>query len=468
MAIFGRRLAYAALAMTALPAVAVAQQGYPPQNNPYPQAQGQQPYPQGQNPYPQAPQGQPYPQQGAPYPQGGQPYPQGGPPPYPQQGQNNAPPYPPDGPPPAYPPGAPPPGAPPYPQQGQSAPPYPQGAPAAAPAPTSVCGRLEGQLTAIDHGNDPARAERTRRIEDTLNRQQGDLERVQAQWQRLGCQPVTLFSMFSNQSPQCGPLGNRISQIRATIDQTTNDLERSRHNADDDMQRQSVLAALSQNNCGPQYRNAAQQRPKGILETLFGGGDNPDGPLLPGLFDPQTAPSGGGFRTLCVRTCDGYYFPVSYSTSQARFPDDEQTCQKMCPATEAVLYTHRNPGEDVAQAVSSSGRVYKDLPNAFRYRRELVAACSCKQAGQTWAEALGATRDDNLEPGDVVVTEERAKAMAQPRGGDNRGRKPAPAAAADAPPDAAASPQNGAPQTGAPPAGKRPARNVGPTLVPQQ
>lgn len=336
-----------------------------------------------------------------------------------------------------------------------------------------ACGRLEAQLAAIDRGAaDPARAEQTRRIEDTLNRQQGDLDRVQAQWQRFGCQPRTLFSIFADQPAQCGPLGNQINQIRAAIDRTTADLERTRRGAEDDMQRQAVIGALAQNNCGPQYRVAAPPRPKGILETLFGGGDNPDGPLPPGAIDPGQI-AGGGYRTLCVRTCDGYYFPISYSTSQSRFADDEQTCQKLCPAAEAVLYTHRNPGEDVPQAVNSSGRLYKDLANAFRYRRELVASCSCKQPGQTWAEALGTTRDSTIERGDVVVTEERSKAMSQPRGDSGRnsvsrqdsrkpstGNMPLPAPA-DAAPDPAAT-------AAAAGAGKRPVRIVGPTFTPQQ
>ena len=43
---------------------------------------------------------------------------------------------------------------------------------------------------------------------------------------------------------------------------------------------------------------------------------------------------GGTFRTICVRTCDGFYFPISYATSPDRFRDDEQTCQRMCPAAE--------------------------------------------------------------------------------------------------------------------------------------
>jgi hypothetical protein len=356
----------------------------------------------------------------------------------------------------------------PYPQQGV----HPQSsAPAAASSPGPVCGRLEAQLAAIDRGaSDPARVEQTRRIEETLNRQQTDLDRVQAQWQRLGCQPMTLFNIFANQPPQCGPLGNQINQIRAAIDRTQYDLERSRRGGEDD-QRQAVLGALAQNNCGPQYRVATPSRPKGILETLFGGGDNPDGPLPPGAVETQI--SGEGYRTLCVRTCDGYYFPISFSTSQSHFAEDEQTCQRLCPAAEAVLYTHRNPGEDVAQAVSSSGRVYKDIANAFRYRREYVAACSCRQPGQTWAEALGTTRDSTIERGDVVVTEEKSKAMSQPRSDSGSRtsaarqdtRKPAGNMPILAPAEVASDPAATAAAAGA---GKRPVRTVGPTFTPAQ
>ena len=40
-------------------------------------------------------------------------------------------------------------------------------------------------------------------------------------------------------------------------------------------------------------------------------------------------------RTVCVRTCDGAYFPISFATVPARFPDDERTCKALCPAAEA-------------------------------------------------------------------------------------------------------------------------------------
>jgi hypothetical protein len=351
-----------------------------------------------------------------------------------------------------------------YPQPAPQAYPQPVPAPPAGAIANPVCGRLEGQLAAIDRGAgaDPARAEQTRRIEETLSRQQADLDRTQAQWQRLGCQTPSLFSIFANQSPQCGPLNNQIGQMRAGIDRTMAELQRSRHGADDEMQRQAVIGALAQNNCGPQYAAAAPQR--GFFETLFGGLANPGGAVPPA--EPQL---GSGYRTLCVRSCDGYYFPISFATSPARFAEDEQACQRLCPAAEASLYTHRNPGEDVAQAVSSSGRVYRDLPNAFRYRREFVASCSCRQAGQSWAEALGQTKDSTVERGDIVVTEERAKALSQPRPENPNRSAPRPDArkpTANMPP---AAPSDAAdPAAPAAEPGKRTVRTVGPTFIPAQ
>jgi hypothetical protein len=337
-----------------------------------------------------------------------------------------------------------------------------------------VCVRLEGQLASIDRaGADPARAEQARRIDESLSKQQSDLDRVQSQYQRLGCQPTTLFSIFVTQAPQCGALNGQIQQMRGNIDRTLADLQRTRRGGDDDMQRQAVIGALAQNNCGAQYRAAAAAVPqqRGFFETLFGGPNTNIAPPPPGDY-PQVG--AGGYRTLCVRTCDGYYFPISNSTSSTRFAEDEQTCQKLCPAAEAVLYSHRNPGEDVAQAVANNGRTYKDMPNAFRYRREFVATCGCRLPGQSWADALGQIKDSTVERGDIVVTEEKSKAMNQPRGNDPPGRTPAAPARPDTRRAAPATPVPSVPPAAAaqadPPPdsdqAKRSVRAVGPTFIP--
>jgi hypothetical protein len=285
----------------------------------------------------------------------------------------------------------------------------------ATPAPNAggrnpVCLRLESQLALIDRGPsaDPAKADQVKRMEDAAGKQQAELDRLGQQSQRLGCSGGGFFSLFSGQSPQCGPLNNQIQQVRANLDRYLGELQRLQGNSGErEGQRRGVLVALGQNDCGPQYRQYVNTGPGGFFENLFGGGNtNLSGP---------GAPLAGTYRTLCVRTCDGYYFPISYSTVPTKFADDERLCQRLCPATEAVLFSHRNPGEDVARAVSASGKVYTELPNAFSYRKQFNAACSCRAPGQSWADALRQVDDQTVERGDIVVTEERAKQLSQPR-----------------------------------------------------
>ncbi|SDU17074.1 DUF2865 domain-containing protein [Stappia sp. ES.058] len=89
-------------------------------------------------------------------------------------------------------------------------------------------------------------------------------------------------------------------------------------------------------------------------------------------------PSGPTYRTMCVRTCDGFYFPVSFSTGSEGFGRDTAICRSMCPGAEAQLYVHRNPGETVDNLVSVEGLPYTDLPNAYRFRKTYVSGCGCQ------------------------------------------------------------------------------------------
>ncbi len=288
-----------------------------------------------------------------------------------------------------------------------------------------VCVRLEGQLAIVDRGAaDPARLDQIKRAEDAVAKQQADLDRTVAQSRRQGCEGIGgFFALFTGLSPQCPPLNSQIQQMRGNLDRVMSDLERLKSgNSDQDGQRRALIGQLAQNNCGPQYRAAAAQAgPGGFLDAIFGGTIiNPSG---------DGAPS-GTYRTVCVRTCDGYYFPISYSTVPNRFADDQRACQRLCPAAEAMLYTYRNPGEDMDQAVSVSGSAYTALPNAFLYRRQFTAACSCRRPGQSWADALKNADDSStLEQGDIVVTDQKAKALSQapqpapgkpPKGGANQ------------------------------------------------
>jgi hypothetical protein len=344
-------------------------------------------------------------------------------------------------------------------QMSPAAPP-PQGAPV-----NPMCPRLEAQLAALDRGGgstgDPARDEQIRRYQEAATKQQGELDRVTSQAKRMGCDSSGFFSLFSGQSAQCGPVNNQIQQMRANLEQITTSLERLRggFGADRENQRRSILLALAQSNCGPQYANAVRG-PGNFLDNLFGNNNNP---MPPGA---DLGPQSGTFRTVCVRTCDGAYFPISFATVPARFPDDERTCKALCPAAEANLFTYRNPGEDINQAVSINGQPYASSPNAFRYRQEFNPSCACKAAGQTWSDALKSIDDKAAaeQQGDIIVTEESAKKMSQPP------PKAAPVAAKKGAAPAGTTTSTPAPAAAAPSADtaseNKPIRSVGPTFIP--
>lgn len=112
------------------------------------------------------------------------------------------------------------------------------------------------------------------------------------------------------------------------------------------------------------------------------------------LYNPYRAPPpdprneaiepGTGYRTLCVRLCDGYYFPISFSASLGRLSSDANVCRASC-GDESRLFYLENSSDDIARMVDLSGRAYSNLPNAFRYRQTRVENCKCRP--DPWAQS---------------------------------------------------------------------------------
>jgi hypothetical protein len=352
-------------------------------------------------------------------------------------------------------------------QQGFPPPPGPPG------GANPVCQRLVGQLSAIDSGatgGDSAKADQIRRYEEAQSRQQSELERVQGQAKRQGCDSSGFFSLFTGPSAQCGPINTQIQQMRSNLDQITGNLERLRGGgfggSERENQRRSVLMALAQNNCGPQYAGMLRNSGGGgFLENLFGGNNNNGGAPI------DNGAASGTYRTVCARSCDGFYFPISFATVPSRFPDDERVCKSLCPAADATLFTYRNPGEDMNQAVSINGQPYSQSPNAFKYRQSFDKSCSCKAVGQTWSDALKNIDDKAAaaQQGDIIVTDESSKKMSQPIMAPAAAQKKTGTVATPAnaqPLPTGAAPAAPAPTADAPASGDKPIRSVGPTFIP--
>ena len=223
-------------------------------------------------------------------------------------------------------------------------------------------------------------------------------------------------------------------------------------------------------------------RPSNIFEALFGGGGrqaalNPD--ELPSPDQQQQmidksienekkgAHVSAGSYAVCVRTCDGSFFPVSYSGAGSRADSLEEVCRSLCPNAEVELYSFPFGGT-INGAVSSTGEPYVNMPNALKFEQTFDSSCSCRRKGESWAQALAAAEARyGHESRDILVTPEKsvelsrpiiAKVAADPKG------KPAKAGAKTAAPnqDAASSqPAGPSPQPGvalstpggAPPAG---------------
>jgi hypothetical protein len=141
-----------------------------------------------------------------------------------------------------------------------------------------------------------------------------------------------------------------------------------------------------------------------FFSLLFGGFGR--GRLIRMPFDNGMAPptpqverprySGGG-QAYCVRTCDGRYFPLPTTDNQSR----AVTCNNFCPSSETkVVY-----GSNIDNAMTESGKSYSELPNAFRYRNEMVAGCTCNGKDSVGLAPIKLEDDPTLRKGDIVAGE---------------------------------------------------------------
>jgi len=216
------------------------------------------------------------------------------------------------------------------------------------------------------------------KIEADMRELERTVRSANIQLDRGDCWDTFLFSKTLRRNPRCIQLNADVENAR----QRLADLDRQRRQimgTGDRSLQDDIIRELARNGCGNQYVQEARKRDssRNPFSLLFGGEES-DGPKgAPNQFSSLPFAT---YRTICVRLCDGYYFPVSFSTLPNHFPRDSQICQSQCAAP-AELFYHQNPGGAVEQALSvDSQQPYTSLKVAFRYRKEFVQGCSCKQA----------------------------------------------------------------------------------------
>ena len=269
----------------------------------------------------------------------------------------------------------------------------------ASAAGSRLCRQLEAELA----GGRGASAAQLRKQDASIARQQEQLQLAKRQARRSGCG----FRLFGG-SDSCRSVNLKIEKMERNLDALQSRRARTA-DAGSRRSRSQVMAALKANGCRDEA--AAERRPRGpdgtrgLLEQIFGGGIPARGSIdelgeAPSRRDdnvaraPENSQGGwvndrgriryaaapGTYRTLCVRSCDGYYFPMSSASSPSEFERDQANCQSSCPGTEVQIYYHRPGQESDAMRSGLSGQPYADLPSAWLYKQTGVpspAGCTC-------------------------------------------------------------------------------------------
>ncbi len=272
------------------------------------------------------------------------------------------------------------------------------------------CARLQAAIAAAPRGGGGQNAA-------AAERQRVELGQASAYAHSIGCDNQKFLFFGSEPPAQCGEIKGRIARMQANLA----DLQARSGGGRGD------LIARYNAECV----NAPKGGPSNIFEALFGGGArqaepqsaNPD--FLPPADEQQQmieksiesekngAHVSAGSYAVCVRTCDGSFFPASYSGAN-RADSLEEVCRSLCPNTDVALYSFPF-GETINEAVSPNGERYVDLPNALKFQQTYDSSCSCRRKGESWAEALAAAEARyGHEPHDILVTPQKSLEMSRP------------------------------------------------------
>ncbi|WP_158626005.1 DUF2865 domain-containing protein [Arsenicitalea aurantiaca] len=250
----------------------------------------------------------------------------------------------------------------------------------AAHAQSASCAQLNASLQSLERNNDFRNSgSNDRRARDV----QRSLQAAESTYVRSGCNDI---ARSGRQLPrQCQQLARQITSGREEYAALTQSVQTGSNVS---QQREAILQEMARFGCnaGSNSRVVRQDQP-GLFDRLFGGFTR-EGQGEGFSSDSNSQMRGGQFggygnystvRSLCVRRCDGFYWPISYSTVREYLQNDAMQCQQQCPGAEVELYYHDNPGQEPEQMVSLTGQPYTALPTAFRFRREYDKSCACGQ-----------------------------------------------------------------------------------------
>jgi hypothetical protein len=251
------------------------------------------------------------------------------------------------------------------------------------------CNDLNRELASLSESfSAPAKV---RKYARAIAEQKLSIRELKNQMRETGCSGGSLFVLGGENAEECSGLEAKLARMEANLAVLNDKRLGLMTGQEEDSRRRRLARAITDSGCSetaelipaeavPQEaEEPATDLPEGyetirVPQASEGYGDSQ-------FVDLGGSATNGTFRTMCVRTCDGAYFPISSQASTMSFQRDAQVCSMMCPGMQTELFYHAITQESDAMRSAVTGRPYGDLENAYRFRTARKdQACGCNFA----------------------------------------------------------------------------------------
>ncbi|WP_454849653.1 DUF2865 domain-containing protein [Rhizobium binxianense] len=290
---------------------------------------------------------------------------------------------------------------------------------------SAVCDDLRGRLADLPQsiGTNP----QVRQYASAIAEQNFELRKVRSDLRRYGCSSGSVTVFGGENADYCAELEQAEARMLGNIAYLQDRRNELRdRGGSDDRARRELMAALDSNGCSSdnfyERSSADGSRPVPSIEEQAmrtdtfippGGGEQGDpryGLPRADMLSPVS--------TICVRTCDGGFFPISSNATSVDFGRDAATCAKMCPGIETELYYRDVSSTDASAMISTAtGTPYSAMRNAFAYKNRAPgekSACACNLSA--YYEEMRRNQEAGAQPQQGSITTITTRPPEKPAG----------------------------------------------------
>jgi len=247
--------------------------------------------------------------------------------------------------------------------------------PAGQTAASEICDRLGFELANLSDRDGPS--PEAQKYARAIEQQKQSLSDLDQSMRNSGCSTGSMVVVGGPNARACSHLETKKSRMQRNLEILENKRLSLLSEDAGGKKRRDLVAALDDNRCNQEPTLVSTPGEDGALPLVR---DEPNGMETirvpsdePNYSNSQFVDLGGvaingSYQTMCVRTCDGGYFPISSHASPLDFGRDAQVCSMMCPGSKTELYYHPLLSESSEMRSAATGKPYDELKNAYRFR----------------------------------------------------------------------------------------------------